>query len=123
MNMPMKYKDFTFPHNPRKLQVVHRGKTATLHCPGRGGLTQHLGSLCRVVSGEGDFFGAEASNRLLTLTMMASEDTSGWLTLPGFPPFQAYLTRLTFLGEGDGSVLSYSFEFVEAEASSTGRLS
>ncbi len=109
----MRYKDFIFPHNPKRIQVSYRSATATLHCPQLGSVVQHLGPRCRVVSGQGAFFGPAAAAQFAALEQLAAQGNAGYLFIPALTPFKAYLTKLVYLGEGDGSLLSYSFEFVE----------
>ena len=109
----MRYKDFVFPHNPQRIQVTYRAATASLHCPQLGAVVQHLGPRCRVVTGQGAFFGPEAAAQFAALEQLAAEGDAGYLFIPTLTPFKAYLTKLAFLGEGDGNILHYSFEFVE----------
>ncbi len=116
----MRYKDFIFPHNPKRIQVSYRAATAALHCPHLGSVVQNLGPRCRVVTGQGAFFGAGAAAQFAALEQLAGQQEAGYLFVPSLTPFKAYLTQLTFLGEGDGSVLFYSFEFVEQTAMQKG---
>ncbi len=116
----LKYKDFTFPHNPRSIQVESQSRTAALLRPGIGGLAQNLGPACRVVRGEGAFYGSTAAEHCRRLQQLQAESSSGSLFIPSLAPMRAFFTKLTLLCEGDGSILVYQFEFTEEQAGDGG---
>ena len=39
----MRYKDFTFPHEPERLEIRVRNRLGLAHCPGYGPAIQELG--------------------------------------------------------------------------------
>ena len=55
---PMRYKEFTWPHNPETYQVEHRRQVAVHKVPFGGYVLQDLGAGCRVLlfPGRGGFF-------------------------------------------------------------------
>ena len=59
----MRYKDFTFPHEPERLEIRVRNRLGLAHCPGYGPAIQELGVGERVIIGEGAFFGAKAGEQ------------------------------------------------------------
>lgn len=110
----MKFRDFYFPHNPRKIQVLSRRLTAEHQSPGGGSQVQSLGSLCRVVTGEGELTGPQAPALYARLEELLAAGEAGTLSVPMVVPFSAYLTSLELVGEGDGQSLHYRFAFTEA---------
>ena len=58
----MRYKNFTFPHEPEKLEIGLRSRLGVGHCPGYGPVIQELGVQQRVITGEGSFFGEKAGD-------------------------------------------------------------
>ena len=111
--MIMRYKEFLFPHNPRRIHIEAGARTAVLHCPFVGAAVQHLGMSPRVITGEGQFFGPRALADYQRLEAVFAQPGSGSLSLPGLPPFQAFFTRLALTCEGDGQIIGYSFIFTE----------
>ena len=59
----MRYKNFTFPHEPEKLEIGLRSRLGVGHCPGYGPVIQELGVQQRVITGEGSFFGEKAGEQ------------------------------------------------------------
>ena len=53
----MRYKTFSFPHDPEKLEITVKNRLGVAHCPGYGPVIQELGVQERVIDGEGAFFG------------------------------------------------------------------
>ena len=60
MLSPMRYKSFTFPHNPKIYTISYERQTATHKVPMGIYTMQDLGRNCRVLSGEGEFYGRDA---------------------------------------------------------------
>lgn len=109
----MKYKNYTFPHEPERLEIRVRNRLGLAHCPGYGPAIQELGVGERVIMGEGAFFGAKAGEQYRRLEEIFFQQTPGLLVLPGHTAVQAHFSRLGWLGEGDGGIIRYSFEFIE----------
>ena len=114
----MKYKDFFFPHNPRRIEVTARQHTAEHRCPGGTTRVERLGNGCRTVNGEGELIGAQAASLFARLYQLSQQGEPGMLTVPGLAPFPAYFTQLDLVEEGDGRSLCYRFSFLEAERGS-----
>ena len=109
----MRYKNFTFPHEPEKLEIGLRSRLGVGHCPGYGPVIQELGVQQRVITGEGSFFGEKAGEQYRRLEALFFQQTPGVLILPWHSAVTAHFSRLGWLGQGDGQVLRYSFEFLE----------
>lgn len=111
--MKMRYRGFTFPHNPKRIEVISVNQEAGFFLPGVGELRQHIGSRGRRITGEGSFCGADAAYQSSQITQLQRRAGSGLLQLPGCPPLKAFFTALTIICEGDGQTYSYKFEFTE----------
>ena len=109
----MRYKNFTFPHDPEKLEVTVKNQLGVAHCPGYGPVIQELGVQQRVISGEGAFFGEQAETLYRQLEGIFFQQTPGTLSIPGHPAVTAHFSALRWLGQGDGQIIRYSFEFIE----------
>lgn len=109
----MRYKNFTFPHDPEKLEVTVKNQLGVAHCPGYGPVIQELGVKQRVISGEGAFFGSEAVSLYRQLESVFFQQTPGTLSIPGHSAITAHFSSLRWLGQGDGQIIRYSFEFIE----------
>ena len=109
----MRYKDYVFPQNPARLEIAVENQLAGAHCPGYGPVYQALGPARRIITGEGDFFGPGAEEDYRALERLFFEEGPGMLFLPTMVPVRAYFTRLSYLGQGDGAIIRYGFQFVE----------
>ena len=57
---PMRYKDYTWPHNPEVYVVEHQRRMAVHPVPYGRCVVQDLGSTYRILRGEGVFAGENA---------------------------------------------------------------
>lgn len=114
----MRYKTFSFPHDPEKLEITVKNRLGVAHCPGYGPVIQELGVQERVIDGEGAFFGPQAKNQYRQLEELFFQQTPGRLTLPGHPAVTAHFASLRWLGQGDGQIIRYAFQFVERPGAS-----
>ena len=110
----MQFQDFVFPHEPERLEISSANRLGVGHCPGYGPVIQELGVGERVISGEGAFFGPEAEDQYRRLEEVFFRQKPGRLVLPGKRAVTAHFSKLRWLGEGDGQVLRYAFEFLES---------
>ena len=53
----MKYKNYTFPHEPERLEIAVKNRLGTAHCPGYGPAIQEMGFKEGVITGRGCFSG------------------------------------------------------------------
>ena len=109
----MSYKTFTFPHNPERITVTTETRIATAHCPEYGPIHQNLGIAKRVIRAEGVFYGTDAKARYAALEALMWQPTAGQLYIPGMGTVIAFPVGLSYIGEGDGTVLRYTAVFTE----------
>ena len=64
---PMRFKEFTWPHNPEVYSVEYRRRIAVHQVPFGGCVMQELGGSYRVLKGEGVFAGEGAYQRFREL--------------------------------------------------------
>lgn len=114
----MKYKNYTFPHEPERLEIAVKNRLGTAHCPGYGPAIQEMGIQERVITGEGVFFGSRAGEEYRQLEEVFFQQTPGVLVLPGHTAVMAHFSQLGWLGEGDGGMIRYRFEFIERPSAS-----
>lgn len=57
---PMRYKDYTWPHNPTTYSITYERQVALHKVPFGRYYMQDLGQSCRVMRGEGVFYGEGA---------------------------------------------------------------
>ena len=63
----LRFKEYTFRNNPRRLVVLHRKRTASAVCCGFGESLQQLGPGLSEVQGEGELFGEDAMEQFAQL--------------------------------------------------------
>lgn len=113
MNL-LHYRNFLFPYNPQRLEILEQRQLAVYHCPAGGEVVQNLGRRCRTVQGEGAFFGPQAQEQLAQLRAVYAMEGAGRLILPLLEgSMLAHFTRLEVIGEGNGEVIRYRFAFLE----------
>lgn len=116
----LQFRDFAFPHNPKTLQVDYSRNIKVFRPPMQAEVLQHLGKDFRVVTGRGEFYGADAFPQFLHLANQFQQEQKGILVLPGFDPFYAWFKSLKLIGEAGSGVLEYAFEFWEVSDPATG---
>ena len=99
----MKYKDYTWPSNPKRLEVSHRRNVCETGLVSGASIVQDLGTFCRVVRGEGELCGPACLPQWERLVQIFQEGEPGVLTLP--------------LEEAFPDLIRYSFTFWEDGAS------
>ncbi len=109
----MRYKDFTWPHNPETYTVENRRRVAVHRVPFGGCVLQELGSACRVLRGEGEFSGADAYDQFRRLEAVFQEGGPGQLVHPVWKVRRAYFVSLKAVEQPLPDYVRYSFEFWE----------
>ena len=109
----MRFKDFTWPHNPRTFRVEWQRRVAVLDAPGGRYRVQELGKTCRVLRGEGEFCGPDAYETFERLAETFSQDGPGALRHPLWHANAGYFTRLELTQEPRADYVAYAFEFDE----------
>lgn len=109
----LRYKEYTFPVNPRRLEVINERRAARVPLPFAGELITDMGAKARLVAVEGEFFGANALQQYLKLEQVYGEGGAGQLYLPGQVPFAAHFILFKAFGLPGREGYAYSARFVE----------
>ena len=112
----MRYKDFTWPHNPRTFHVLWRRRVCVLDAPGGRYRVQELGRTCRVFRGTGEFCGPDAYAQFERLSRTFRRDGPGELIHPVWHSYSVYFTRLELTQEPRQDYVAYAFEFTETRS-------
>lgn len=112
---PMRYKDYTWPHNPETYQVEYRRRVAALKVPFGGYCLQDLGQTCRVMRGEGTFAGEGAYEEFQALEAVFRLEGPGLLVHPVWRTANAYFVELDLLERPLPDYVRYSFAFWEED--------
>lgn len=110
---PMRFKEFTWPHNPEVYTVEHRRRIAVHQVPFGPCVMQELGGSYRVLKGEGVFAGEDAYQRFKELAGVFREEGPGLLVHPVWPAEKAYFAALEAVEEPRPDFVRYRFEFWE----------
>lgn len=117
---PMRYKDYTWPHNPETYAVEYHRQVAAHKMPLGGFCLQDLGRTCRILRGEGTFVGKGAYEEFQTLAEVFDQTGPGLLVHPVWRPVSAYFVTLELLEEPMPDYVRYSFSFWEDGTASGG---
>lgn len=111
---PMKYKDFTWPHNPRTYTIEYQRVMGVHKVPfGRYHL-QDLGPTRRVMKGEGEFVGEKAYEQFKALASVFYSSGPGVLIHPVWQSANAYFVELSLTQEPRKDHVGYAFTFWES---------
>ena len=114
MNLsPMRYKDFTWPHNPRVYTIDYERRMAENKVPYGLYHLQDLGRGHRVMRGEGEFVGPDAYAQFGALANVFYSQGSGPLIRPLWQAANAFFVELSLRQEPRPDYVSYSFVFWE----------
>ena len=112
---PMRFKDYTWPHNPRTYQIEFKRYIADHKIPFGSFTMQTLGRTFRVLKGEGEFAGEGAYEQFRALGTVFYDDTPGVLVHPIWQTANAYFVSLSLKEEPREDYVSYAFEFWEID--------
>ena len=115
----MRFKDFTWPHNPRIFRVLWRRRVCVLDAPGGRYRLQDLGTTCRILRGEGEFCGPGAYEDFERLQQAFLSDGAGTLVHPLWHCRSVFFTRLELTQEPRQDYVAYAFEFTETRGDDT----
>lgn len=110
---PMRFKNYTWPHNPEVYAVERRRRLAVHPVPYGRCVVQDLGGEYRVLRGEGEFAGPGAYQQFQQLAEVFQEEGSGLLVHPIWQTERAWFAVLTVEEEPLPDYVRYSFEFWE----------
>ncbi len=109
----MKYKDYTWKHNPKTIKITRKSNLKDLNVPYAGSIIQNLGLEKRIISGSGELFGQDCYEQFNILNDVYREQESGYLHINGISPFKAFFRYLNLESNPQPNLISYSFEFWE----------
>lgn len=114
MLLAMRYKNFTWPNNPKNY-TLHAEKSAPVHqIPFGGFCVQELGSRVIELRGEGEFFGKDAYDDFCRLLAVFRAGGAGALRHPVWQCDAAYFTELSLMQEPRRDYVCYRFCFCQA---------
>ena len=117
---PMRYKEYTWPHNPETYTVEYRRCLAAHKVPFGGYCLQDLGNTYRVLRGEGVFAGEGAYEEFEKLETVFDQTGPGLLVHPVWPAASAYFVSLSLAEEPLPDYVRYTFAFWEDQGGKTG---
>lgn len=110
---PMRYKDYTWPHNPRVYSVERKRRLAVHPVPFGRCVIQELGGMYRILQGEGEFVGQGAYEQFRQLAAVFQQEGAGLLVHPVWQTERAWFVSLTVEEEPLPDYVRYRFEFWE----------
>lgn len=113
MLTPMRYKNYTWPHNPRVYTMEYRREMAVNKIPFGLYQLQDLDRTCRVMEGEGEFVGPDAYTQFGQLANVFYEGGPGLLIHPLWQTTNAYLVALRVEQQPRPDYVKYAFTFWE----------
>lgn len=113
MLSPMRYKSYTWPHNPRVYSIDYRRTMAVHKAPFGRCQLQDLGEAHRVMEGEGEFVGPGAYSEFQRLACVFYERGPGLLVHPLWQAANTYFVSLRLEQAPRPDYLRYSFSFWE----------
>ena len=113
MLAPMRFKNFTWPHNPEAYTITYKRPTAVHKVPGGVYTMEDLGRTCRIFRGHGAFVGKGAYDTFKALATVFYEKGPGVLFHPVWMTTSACFTALELTQEPQEDYVAYSFEFQE----------
>ena len=114
-NAPMRFCGFSFHHNPAKLRIDERAGVLRIESQCAEPDSLLLGRRLKIISGEGELYGAECVKQYRSLCRLFTEGKRGLLTLPHMPSVYAYLQELRLIAEPEDDVIAFTFSFIEAK--------
>ena len=112
----MRFDSFEWKNNPMDISVSYR-RRMTYQNFYRGCYVREVGSDLKVIKGKGQLAGKDCIRQYEALCKVFEKGRKGLLTLPFAPPFYAYFTELVVTGDVTPDLITYTFEFVEADNS------
>lgn len=109
----MRYKGFTWPHNPRVYSISFERRAALRKVPFGNYHIQDLGLTRRIMRGEGEFVGEGAYRQLKALATVFYDSGPGTLIHPLWDTSLAWFMELKLEQEPRPDYVKYRFEFWE----------
>lgn len=112
-HMTMRYKGFTFPVNPKAVEIKMAKSIATAKVPFSKAKAQEICDMPCSISAEGSFFGSNAQEQALRLTALFEQKGSAYLFAPTLPAFKMYFQSLSISSDAQGNGLNYTVTFLQ----------
>lgn len=112
--MKMKFKDFTFPSNPKEIEVNASSNIQSKGIYGKNSTTENVSVNPIIISGRGEFFGDNAEELCFYLQHMLADKTAGELMLPSSAGINAFFTEFTYSKSSRKGSIEYQFVFTES---------
>lgn len=109
----MRYKNYTWPHNPRVYTIDYRREMAVNKVPFGLYKLQDLDRTCRVMKGEGEFAGPGAYEQFGRLANVFYAGGPGLLIHPLWQTANAYFVQLSLEQQPRPDYVRYTFTFWE----------
>lgn len=110
----MRYKGFTWHHNPKKLTLSSEKRVLNIEVPYCCDVIKSFGEKEVVISGVGELYGEDCLEQYKELLKLYENSDADILCLPDIPPMYAYFKELKIEADTTPDVLTYSFTFVRA---------
>jgi len=110
---PMRYKSYTWPHNPKVYSIDYEREMAVHKIPFGLYRLQDLGRTNRIMEGEGEFVGEGAYGQFGQLANVFYDEGPGLLVHPLWQVSSAYFVSLRLEQEPRPDYVRYSFAFWE----------
>lgn len=117
---PMRYKSYTWPHNPRVYSIDYRRAVAVHKTPFGRYRLQDLGTEHRVMKGEGEFVGEGAYGEFQRLASVFYDPGPGVLVHPLWQAANTYFVALRLDQAPRPDYVRYRFEFWEESERNSG---
>lgn len=111
---PMRFKEYTWPHNPRVYSISYEQHMTAVPVPGGYDYITQTGTGYRVMRGEGEFVGVRAYEEFRALATVFYDATPGLLVHPVWQNAKAYFAELKLEQEPRSDYVRYSFAFWES---------
>lgn len=112
---PMRYKSYTWPHNPTSYSIRYVRRVAANKVPFGRCVMEDLGLSYRVMEGEGEFCGEGAYEEFSRLASVFYDDGPGVLVHPVWVTTRAYFVSLELVQEPTPNYVRYRFAFWEED--------
>lgn len=110
----MRYKNFTWPHNPRTYTIEYRRVMGNHKVPYGRYQLEDMGLTRRVMKGEGEFVGEDAYDQFKALATEFYSEGPGPLIHPVWQGSNAYFVELSLSQEPRQDYVRYTFTFWES---------
>lgn len=110
---PMRYKSYTWPHNPHSYSIRYERRVAVQKLPYGRCVMEDLGLRFRVMEGEGEFCGEGAYEEFSRLASIFYDEGPGVLVHPVWMTTRAYFVSLELVQEPAPDYVRYRFTFWE----------